>query len=453
MEPWKLKVGDYGKIKNAEIEMAPLTLFVGDNNSGKSYLLSLLWGIENFGLDLILGNEYIHSQEVDEISEWLKEQIQEAKNNTDVEHVVSVEAIGTQLEVVLNAELKKKKNRLVQAIFNSENISIGNLEISLGEAKRNKLHFYFSKKTRKFDLFANNQRQKFGGFSVMCEDERLLNDHFVLWFLIRGIYSCIMGIGISEMDASSKIYLPAARTGFMLTKDIINKVGRKNTFNLSSDSEPITPFIRPINQFLDIMGDLTAENSGSEYKQFLADELENEMANGKVEISSMPNKEVQYVPDGHKKGIPLRLVSAVVTELTPLILILKHKARITKFYYEEPEMCLHPQLQHKMGKFICRAVNSKISMIITTHSDIIIQHINNMIKLTQRENQNDIYDELSYTERDLLSCNQVRIYQFRVTRKGKTEVTELKCGADGFVVPTFNDALMEIMEEAYKIQG
>ena len=36
---WKLIVEDFGKIKSAEIEVAPLTLFVGDNNSGKSYLL------------------------------------------------------------------------------------------------------------------------------------------------------------------------------------------------------------------------------------------------------------------------------------------------------------------------------------------------------------------------------------------------------------------------------
>ena len=35
---WKLKVSGYEKIKSAEIETAPLTLFVGDNNSGKSYL-------------------------------------------------------------------------------------------------------------------------------------------------------------------------------------------------------------------------------------------------------------------------------------------------------------------------------------------------------------------------------------------------------------------------------
>ncbi|MCX4328788.1 MAG: AAA family ATPase, partial [Lachnospiraceae bacterium] len=54
MASWKLFVENYGKIKSAEIEMAPLTFFVGDNNSGKSFLLSLLWGIENLGIETFL---------------------------------------------------------------------------------------------------------------------------------------------------------------------------------------------------------------------------------------------------------------------------------------------------------------------------------------------------------------------------------------------------------------
>lgn len=49
---WILKVSGYGKIESAEVEMAPLTLFVGDNNSGKSYLMFLLWGIRNLGMEL-----------------------------------------------------------------------------------------------------------------------------------------------------------------------------------------------------------------------------------------------------------------------------------------------------------------------------------------------------------------------------------------------------------------
>ena len=42
---YKLIVENYGKIGKVELEVAPLTLFVGDNNSGKSYLLSLIWAL------------------------------------------------------------------------------------------------------------------------------------------------------------------------------------------------------------------------------------------------------------------------------------------------------------------------------------------------------------------------------------------------------------------------
>ncbi|MDO6994469.1 AAA family ATPase, partial [Brachyspira innocens] len=40
-------VKNFAKIKEAEIELSPFTLFVGDNNSGKSYLASLVWYISS----------------------------------------------------------------------------------------------------------------------------------------------------------------------------------------------------------------------------------------------------------------------------------------------------------------------------------------------------------------------------------------------------------------------
>lgn len=66
MGSWKVRVEDYGKIKSAEIEMAPLTLFVGDNNSGKSYLLALLWGIENLGVGTLVGRDYVDEEETEQ---------------------------------------------------------------------------------------------------------------------------------------------------------------------------------------------------------------------------------------------------------------------------------------------------------------------------------------------------------------------------------------------------
>lgn len=450
MASWKLIVEDYGKIKSAEIEVAPLTLFVGDNNSGKSYLLALLWGIEKLGIEALIGEEYVNTEEVNTLIDWFCAQIDIVIEKEYYE--VSLEGISELLNKLLNTELKKNKNDFIKKIFNSKSVDIGKLEIKLENLEDTILHFKIDENTGVLELYVDEQRA-FSLGSTIVEDEMYKELSFLQWFLICGLYSSLMNINMDEEHTERCIYLPAARTGFMLTKDIINKVGRKSTFNLSEEKEVITPFVRPINQFLDIIGDLSAETTGNENNLRLALELEREMANGTIEISSMPNKEVQYVPVGYKKGIPLRLVSAVVTELSPLILILKHRDNISRFYYEEPEMCLHPQLQYKMGKILGRTVNSGIGMVITTHSDIVLQHINNMIKLSRREDCKVICEKLGYTKLDLLSHNQVKVYQLNAKTRGKTDVKELVCGEDGFVVPTFNDALDSIMNEAYEIQG
>ena len=450
MASWKLRVENYGKIKSAEIEIAPLTLFVGDNNSGKSYLMSLLWGIENLGVEALLGSEYLESEETDELSEWLISQMKTAIQKK--KHIAPLEDISEMLSNVLNKGLEKNKDNFVRRIFNSDNVSIGKLSIDLGDFKGRILDIELNEQTELLSLSIDS-REALEVHRTIVESKPLKERRYFNSILIQVLYKSIMGIKIVESDTQRIIYLPAARTGFMLTKDIINKVGRNNTFNLPDDREKFTPFVRPINNFLDIMGDLTVGQKKNENYIHLAEDIEHEMTDGTIEFSDMPNKEVMYVPDGHKKGIPLRLVSAVVTELCPLILILKHSDNIARFYYEEPEMCLHPQLQSRMGKVIARIVNAGIGMVITTHSDIILQHINNMIKLQNRKDCDEICDRLHYGKEDLLNCDQVRVYQLKARAKGKTVVEELSCGENGFIVPTFNDALDSIMSEAYEIQG
>ncbi|MEI3279735.1 MAG: AAA family ATPase [Eubacterium ramulus] len=53
---WTLHVENFAKIKSADVTIAPLMCFVGDNNSGKSYLMSVLWGILTLGKDISLKN-------------------------------------------------------------------------------------------------------------------------------------------------------------------------------------------------------------------------------------------------------------------------------------------------------------------------------------------------------------------------------------------------------------
>ena len=53
MNKWTVCVTDFGKIKSAEVQMSPLMFFVGDNNSGKSYLMTLIYGLLNLRIYIL----------------------------------------------------------------------------------------------------------------------------------------------------------------------------------------------------------------------------------------------------------------------------------------------------------------------------------------------------------------------------------------------------------------
>ena len=273
-------------------------------------------------------------------------------------------------------------------------------------------------------------------------------------FLMKGIFAFVLQINYGK-NRYENLFLPAARTGFILTKDLVNQVGREQTFNMEPETKPMSPFTRPINQFLDVINVLSLENQPSAKRRKIIDLIEHQMTSGTIEISDSPNKEIRYVTEtesGEQKSLSLRTVSAVVTELSPLILLLKHMENIESLCYEESEMCLHPQLQHQMGRVMARIVNSGIDVIATTHSDILLQSINNKIALKSHPQKEDLCKKLQLEEEDLLLDTQVKVYQFQ-EHNGKSQLIEIPCGQNGFAVPTFNNALDDIMGEAYMVQG
>lgn len=451
---WRLKVSGYGKIEKAEIETAPLTLFVGDNNSGKSYLMSLLWGIRNLGEGLLYaGGNTEKTEAEDRLLCWIKEQIGAAREQGT--HTVQASEIAKELQIILQERIKQNKDKFVKAIFNSPDVEIKELQIELVGIEDISLNFGFGQLDEETGLLLSTNCGD-GVFLFLSQKEwktGILEES-----QYRFIVTKLFDFMLKDYDErlNSGIYFPAARTGFMLTKDVINKVGRKAAFNIATEQETMAPFVRPINQFLDVINDLTLDSESDKAFEDIVQYLEGGMADGTVEMSSLPNKEALYVPNGKTSGMPLRITSAVVTELSPLILILKHKKDVDALFYEEPEMCLHPQLQQKMARVLCQLVNAGVQMNVTTHSDIILQHVNNMIRLSGREDRDDredICSQFGYTARDLLSPEQVKVYQLKAEAGGKTKVEELICGKNGFAVPTFNDALDRIMDEAYTIQG
>lgn len=180
--------------------------------------------------------------------------------------------------------------------------------------------------------------------------------------------------------------------------------------------------------------------------------VETSMAHGRLQYGNELNgQEIRYLPDGSEKSLPLRTTSAVVTELTPLLLLLKYRSSLEAICYEEPEMCLHPRLQQEMGQLLVRLVNSGLYMVATTHSDILMQHINNMCRVKALGSPKGLMQKLELSEEDAIDIQDVAIYQF--TDLGEYSTVEKLIPNDGeFQVKTFSDALTEILEQTSEVQ-
>ena len=126
MRNWVLHVKNFGKIKSADVEVKPLTLFVGDNNSGKSYLLSLIWSLKNYAtLPLVFVN---YEKELkNSYYESLKSQLKELLNNDDSSKEFLVETqsflhfLNNQLKIIKILSfaifLISKRYRLMKLAF------------------------------------------------------------------------------------------------------------------------------------------------------------------------------------------------------------------------------------------------------------------------------------------------------------------------------------------------
>lgn len=120
------------------------------------------------------------------------------------------------------------------------------------------------------------------------------------------------------------------------------------------------------------------------------------------------------------------------------------KEHWNEIYYEEPEMCLYPQLQLEMGKLLIRMINEGKGIVATTHSDIIIQHINNMCKIFEIGISQELMKKYSLTEKGIISAKDDDTF---------SAVERIPFEDGTFHVQTFTDALMNILEQTTEFQN
>ncbi|TXJ46116.1 AAA family ATPase [Brachyspira pilosicoli] len=468
----KLIVKNFGKIKEAEIELSDLVLFIGDNNSGKSYLMTLIYGFANYSeeiLNILFQDEdfLFNLKEYKDIENIINKHLEYNKENysqiikvhndyfinaiknpsifcaeqtLDERFFLSLEELKL-LNDLFNLLLNKYKEKILQLIFNDIDNLINLDDINLNIYKPD--FKILLEHNRKISILYKNHMNDFS-ISGNIPDFSILN-------IIINIFS-IMTKHIFNIYYSKKIFLPASRTGFFLSYKELAKQSITSAFNIENQKIK-TLFQKPISDFINNLIDLSKEyKENEEYTDII--EIFHNIIQGKIEVNSETGG-YYYKPNNADVKIPMYLNSAVITETAPLYLFLKYGKNIGTFFIEEPEMSLHLKLQKQMARIIINLVNKNINLMISTHSDTILEHINNMIKLNSindKDKKNNLLKKYSYTENDIIDIEKIRIYQFNTDKDNTTNIIPLKGNKEtGFYIETFHDYINEASNEYDKI--
>lgn len=450
---WTLHIENFARIDSADIEISPLLCFIGDNNSGKSYVMNLLWGIIANGHMFYYDQNKccVNSPEYEKCNEWWLANI-----NKQVEVTPD---IAQKYIDWFNKILDFNKLQLTQKIFNNK-MQIDKIEVRNFSAKK------------PISITLNNNPspvQKGYGYTPINATSLEINvnlplnpnsePYFETLFFVNFVICWhllmfdLTRIANSLEDEETPIYLPASRTGLLLVHRIIASKATRNLLSMNSSEDFQEKLTAPYVQFLELLIKLqnTAEIT-DERKLALIKFLQDELIHGNITVKE-EGKAIRYSPKDSTTELPMSITSSVVTEITSLLLLLTTRLPLRLIIIEEPEAHLHPALQKKIAQFLIRLVHSGIPIWITTHSDTILQHFNNMIKLNNRseEDRRQLLQDFNYTDKDLLSPEEINLYQFERGDK-HTKITKLQSGKYGFVANLFNKAIDELVNEIYAFQ-
>lgn len=306
---WILQVKNLGKIKEANIKISQFLLFVGENNSGKSYLLSLLWGL--FAESAIIFDKALENESFHRVAKEILSRIEKGEEKI----VISHEMQHTLIDAI-NESLEENKKLFINKIFNVK-MDVNEIKIVQYIPLEN---FMVSIKSQnpnyEYDFHLNDEILfEVGHFYTSNEDlEELLREvsyniaEIVMWIIFAGDIS--YNIPYPRLRFLEPTYLPASRTGFMLTyKDVVSKSLNKR-YEIKVNNESINESIRlglSTSRFLQKLIDRDLPEDLEPKIKDIIEFLENDLIKGNIAQDDSPIPNYFYKPLNTNQELPLHI--------------------------------------------------------------------------------------------------------------------------------------------------
>ena len=442
----KLKVENFGKIKSACVELNGYTILVGDNNSGKTYLMQLIYGVIN-----ALCN----------ITNFTSSLFEEYPFKVNKENIVEFQAD-------INKWLDDNKNKIVEDTFNNKLI-IDSLSLKIDVDDITKDPFLFQriessdieKATKKVhfspnvdktgDVFLGIETEEY--IHILAKEQEQTKSFWITLFVDFLFESILSAIG-----SSRTLYLPVARSGLNLVyRDLMAAMVKPREYNLSSSLNMVPEskklgLSKPVFDYLLFMQTYKPDENRLKKNKDIIDFINKKIIKGNI---IHIGDEIRYITD-NGVNLPLFLASSMVNELTPVVHLLSSVEPVSHVFYDEIETSQHPTTQIQLARLMNRLVNAGINLIVSTHSDTMAAAISNLVALSFAKNKEEKCEKLRYEKEDLLQKDAVHAYQFVKDENGQMVVSEIPKFNElgmGFDFSLFSEVSNSIFETAKIIYG
>ena len=449
-------VKDFGPIKDATINIRPLTVLCGGNNTGKSYITYSLYTL----FDFIRNRPF----EVFRTKEDEREFLSTGQCTIDLSHLADCYNIVDGSE-----DAEKFKDGISEQLKLSHAVRGGtSITLSAGSESRELLERSIVDRSFNFTLDLTPE------YNVrIVKHEGKLNLRCTLE--PAGVKNLSVQDGM--MDGESA-FLPAkgeVLRQFVPLARLLVQIFVFKTFIFTCERTGVSTFRPELNMLRDALystnrqglPSIVKERKGFEFDGY-ALPIERELSFA-MNMSSLPEDTtaigravlpflekiaggeykqtanntgtIDYVPAGDPSvKLQMRESSSSVRTLSEFYFYLRSKIGPGEtLFVDEPELNLHPAAQRMMARLFARLVNRGVKVFITTHSDYIVREINVLTRLSvmPREGRQPLLDKHGYEEEDLIGADRVACY---VLKDGVAE--EMKRDARyGFAVKSFDDTI------------
>jgi AAA15 family ATPase/GTPase len=383
-----LEFKNLGAIKNTELDLRPLTVIIGPNNSNKTYVAYSVYGIYR---NLIDFEPYINRMHVRYA----------AKNRVEVKidkNFISLLLEAFILKVVtfkddLTSFFQDSSRQLFKNTHFNARISPGEVTDALHKVI-NEGEVFFSGSDESI-LVSFKEQNLIIAIPKMDKDwtPRDINRAAllsVLWAIEEAFFSLGTHLLPAERNAFILTYKLLGNRRYKLLKEtqrglFSRDVGERQVELLREQGD--IRYAQPIEDFLDLLADIELNGVRiiAKYKddfQKLADKIEKSIqGNNKIKLRAtrLGGREILV---GVRKGLDIDLynASSSIKQLTPLLLYLRYRAVSGDLLIiDEPEMNLHPESQAKLLEALAVLVKLGVKVLLTTHSPYFMAHLNNLI--------------------------------------------------------------------------